>query len=173
MIIASFILRPSYDMSLTNTPLTKEQCSRKRRFVLYRFGSIWSMSGSAYYIAVKLIFQRFIKYLWKWSSINHYFIIFSHLLQEIFSAWPLEHVDVANTVINVYWNGVIRIWYLIELAVDQSLVQVKHQRFSTFEVVRLRTEKATTLVLIALASLKEKILSAWIDLSIRRWSLPL
>ena len=40
MIIASFMLRPSDDMSLTNTPFTKEQCSLKRRFVLYRFGSI-------------------------------------------------------------------------------------------------------------------------------------
>lgn len=122
MIIASFMFRPSCDMSLTNTPFTKEQCSLKRRFVLYRFGSIWSMRGSAYYIAVKLIIQRFIKYLWKWSSIYHHFIVFGHLLQEVLGSWTFKHVDVADAVVDVNWYGIVRIGYLVELTVDQSFI---------------------------------------------------
>lgn len=117
----SFIGRPSWDISLTNTPFTNEQCSLNNLFVQYRCGSMRSIKGSAYW---KIPLTKCETYFGQTGSVNNKFKIVRHLSQKVFCAWPLHDVNVADSVFNFDWNCVVLIAHWVKLRVHKCLVQI-------------------------------------------------
>ena len=71
---------------------------------------------------------------WKWMKhlITHQkplpqeWISLSHLLKEVFCTRPLHHIDVGCSTIDVYWDCIIWVSYLVELTVHKSFIKIKN-----------------------------------------------
>ena len=79
-------------------------------------------------IQVHLI-HEWISILREWSCENYQFVILRHYFQKIVDARSLLDEDVADVAVNVHWNNVVRVLYLVELAVHQCFIQIQHKSF--------------------------------------------
>ena len=73
-------------------------------------------SAGAIGLRIHLKHQR-VCILRKTSSEDHYFIVLSHLLEEVIGARSFKNVYVADTTFYVHWYEVVRLLNLLELAV--------------------------------------------------------
>ena len=75
-------------------------------------------------------------------------------------------VDVADSAINVNWDGVVRVRDLLELTVNKSFIKIKHQSLPALQVLRLGPKQAPSLISVSLAP-EHQILASRIVLPVR------
>ena len=91
-------------------------------------------------VGIHLIHKR-VSILTETRRENAEFVVATHRFQKLVYAWPSLDVNVADVIVDVHRDHVIRVLYLVELTVHKGLVKIEDQSLHASVGIWLGTQE--------------------------------